>query len=530
MSQAVAPSGAETLSPVISDRFAMRRSHVGVVLLLGIVFLYFNYMPIFHSDIWGHVSYGQWILEHGTLPTEDPFVELAVGVPVTCTAWLGQVLFGAAHQAGGAEWVSHIFALVVLATWVVFMRTFYLLTRRLDCTMLAAGLVCVTVWNRHAIVRPEIFGVLCFGLLLLLVVHLRTRDGAASGVRLIPVASYLVTAILFAAWANLHGSFVVGFGVLACELGGCVLHRFAETRRIRDVIADRAVWHWLTLLEVAVAATLLNPYGVDLLINTLLFPANPNLSDVLEWFSLEMVSHEGIQIGFSWIVLLVVLRHSRVRMRPADVLLLAVFTLATVLRVRMQTWYGPVLAIVLAPHFVDLAERWTSNWQRQESPRSFANTLISGLIIWVSFAFSPLSQTVLGGDSRSSEQVHGRATPLALTEWLHEHPPQGRIANPQWWGDWLVESGPPGLQVFMTTNAVHVAPRRVWKHYLQLARAETPIDDLLDRYRINTIIVHKELQALLNRRIRRMSGWNIVYEDDLGLVARRTVTPPKSTN
>lgn len=524
MSQVATPQNADSLSPILSERFALRRSHVVVAALLATACLYFNYIPVFHSDIWGHVSYGEWILQHRSLPTEDPFVELAAGVPITCTAWLSQVIFGAAHQTGGVEWISHVFALTVLATLVVLARALYLLTSNIGCTIAALGLVCVTVFNRHAIVRPEIFGAFCFALLLLMLIHRRMSDARpATAARF--TACCFGTALLFAAWANLHGSFVVGFAVLGAEFGGRVIERVSSTRKLSSVFTDGEAWRLLILLEVAAVATLLNPYGIDLLIHTLLFPSNPNLKDVLEWFSLEMVSYEGIQIGFSWVVLVVVLRHSRAPMRPADVLMLAIFTLATVLRVRMQTWYGPVFAVVIAPHLMDIARRHAPRWVQNESPRSFANTLIACLIVWVCFAFSPLSQPVLGGDIRSKEQALSRGTPIALTEWLKEHPPVGRVANPQWWGDWLAEFGPPDLQVFMTTNAVHAAPQRVWKDYLLLARAEAPIDGLLDRYRINTIIVHKELQALLDRRIRRMPGWRVVYEDDLGLVASRIHSP-----
>jgi len=507
---------------VLRDRLAITRGQLLVVGAFAVMFLYYNYMPVFHSDIWGHVSYGQWILEHGSLPSEDPFVQLAAGVPITCTAWLGQVIFGFVKQHLGPGWVSHVFALTTLATWTVLMAVCVKRSGSLVAGMISVLLCLMVVMTRHAIVRPEIFGSLCFAFLLLLTFgrDSGTHEGAsedAGGTGL----QVLLTVGLFLAWANLHGSFVTGYAVLGCWLAGRAADVLSVRWQLRDVLHDRVFWRRLLLCEAAVAASLVNPYGMDLLIHTLLFPQNPNLKDVLEWFSLEMVSVEGIQIGVSWFVLAVLLRHSRVKFRTADVLMLGLFTFAVVLRVRMQTWYGPVFAVVLAPHIRDVLSR--VKWPALPAlhVRSIHASLVAVLVVWMGFAFSPLGNNLLGSQPRAPEELYSEATPLKLTRWLREHPPQGQIMNPQWWGDWLVEHGPPDLRVFMTTNAVHASPQRVWKDYLTLARAERGFEVLLNRYRINTVIVHKELQTRTARTFRDLRGWEVVYEDDLSLVAQR---------
>ena len=93
----------EEFTVKLSDRFAIELRHLLVVAGFGLCFLYFNYIPLYCSDLWGHVSYGHWILEHRELPTEDPYVRLAEGVPIVATAWLSQVLFAVIERAGGVE-------------------------------------------------------------------------------------------------------------------------------------------------------------------------------------------------------------------------------------------------------------------------------------------------------------------------------------------------------------------------------------------------------------------------------------------
>lgn len=519
MSQAVTT---DDVGPELAERLAVPRRYILLTLIFGVVFLYYSYIPLFHSDIWGHVIYGEWILEHGTLPTIDPFLDLAAGVPITCTAWLSQVIFGSAYRSGGPEMVSILFSVTNLAMWAVITIACFLRSRSLWSAVVAGVLCWIASWSRHAVVRPEMFGSLCFALLLLGVVlrtqRSRSSDGESStrGVVLFHVG----VGLLFALWVNLHGSYIVGIGVLGCQLLGRAIDIGIKSRSLKSIFYDRECWRWLVACEIAVLATLVNPYGIDMLIHTLVFPSNPNLKDVMEWFSLEMVSFEGIEIGFSWIVLAILLRFSRASFRSADVMMLSVFCLATVMRVRMQNWYAPVFAVVMAPHIADVARQLIPQSQSEDT-RAPMNTCFALFVIWICFAISPASTPILGGDDRPADKLFGKASPVELTEFLRSHSPGGQVLNPQWWGDWLAAFGPKDIELFMTTNAVHVTPHRVWQDYMSLARADQMFEATLDRYRVNTIIVHKELQVPLARKVRYMAGWKNVYEDDLGLIVMR---------
>jgi hypothetical protein len=524
----------DVLVPQLSQSWALDGRHLLVITGFALLFMHHNYLPLFHSDIWGHIAYGNWILDHRALPVEEPFVSLAAGMPVVDTAWLGQVLFALAGRAGDAEWYSHLFALTVVAGSLILMRAIYLQTRRAGLAACGAWLAWLLNFSRHAVVRPEAFGVLCFAALWWLVVRTDDRrsrglsgvEESVVGPRWLP---YVMMPALFALWANLHGSFIVGFAVLGSYAAGRAIEVLWSSRSVAALLQDQRFRRWVILGELAVLGTIANPYGVDLLLNTVLFPSNPNLKDIMEWFPLEMVSLEGIPMGLSWVLLLALLRHSRTRMAASDVLVLAVFTLAVCLRVRMISWYAPSLVIVLAPHFADIAARLESSaaagtwrvWTEPLHRRSFRLTLCAGLLAWLTFAFSPISRPVLGGKPRTDDRLYSRDTPHGVTKWLREHPQRGMIANPQWWGDWIVWDGPADVEVMMTTNAVHVVPARVWKDYLSISAAEPGLGRKLDKYRVNTIIVCKALQPNLERTVRDLSGWKVAYEDDTGVVAVR---------
>lgn len=528
----------QPLQPVLGTRLAFGWWQLIACVWFSLFFVYLSYIPLFHSDIWGHVLHGIWILDHRALPTEDPHMPLSAGMRVVDTAWLSQVILGWFTRVGGESALSSVFAVTVLASYLLQTRAFYLFSRSLALSLAGMGFSFFVGFSRHAIIRPEIFGMLCLSLLLWMIVRLepwasRTRtwrESPLASPRRCPPWLWLAIPLLFAFWANAHGSFAVGLLVLACHAAGRVLEVAWSTRSLRAVCSDRQARQWILLTELAVGATLLNPYGLDLLAATAKFGSNPNLRDVLEWFPLRLIDMEGIQFAISVLVLIVLLRHSRQRVRAADVLILMVFAGLMAPTVRMIGWYAPLLTFVLMPHLTDLWQRlpWPTVGQEvavEATPATtrrpqFTLTLVALLAVWCAFALSPISRPVLGGKPRQREQILSRDTPLGVAAYLREHRPEGLVFAPQWWGDWLLwDVGE--LSVFMTTN-VHLVPAAVWGDYLRVARGRAGWEDSLDRYRVKTLVVHKKLQENLTQLVRRSPQWRIVFEDDQGIVAERT--------
>jgi hypothetical protein len=537
--------GAMELSPVLSARFALTWKQLLICVWFAAFFMYVNYIPIFHTDIWGHVHYGKIALEQGHFPEQDPFMPLAEGMTAVDTAWLSQLIFALAEQWGGLQFISNVYAIAMLATYLIYGRVFFVLTRRLGMVMLGTAMVLLVGWSRHAIVRPETFGGLCLALLVWMVIQGEPwrsrrpgRRADADAPARLPWSVWIGVPVLFALWANLHGSFLVGLAVLGCHALGRVMEVGWKTRSFSAVLADGWVRRWAVLTELAVLATMLNPVGPDLLIEAIRFGQNPNLRDVLEWFPLKADSFEGIQFGATIIVMFFVLRLSRRRLAPADVLLLLVFGLALCPTIRMIGWWAPVYTLTMMPHICGLWERVlrkrkqatsagseSSREVEQEEPQRlapvrFLPSLIALLVIWTAFALSPVSQPLLSNKPRDLEQIVHRGTPIGVTEWLRQNPPEKLIFGPQWWGDWLCWDGPQGLKVFMTSH-IHLVPRQVWRDYLRIARGDAGWEQTLRRYDVDLLIVDKDLQKNLARRARRSADWRTVFEDDRAMILRR---------
>ena len=528
------------LHPQISRRWALGPAHLLIVTAWGTLFLFLSYLPLRATDVWCHVAYGDWILENQTLPIEDPFLPTAEGMPIVHSAWLSQVIFAGVERIGGAEALSALFAISVFATLLILSRTFFLQSRRPLLALLSAALVLVVGWSRIGTIRPEMFAALAFAFLLWQIVRREQADQL--GDRSTNWTLWLGVPAMFALWANVHGSFVCGLVVLGCFFVGRTADVLLERRSLSTALSDRQARGWLYLLELSLLATLLNPHGLDLHLYTVWFSSNENLRDILEWKPLVFQGIGGREFTASIAALLVIWRVSRAKIPVAHGLLLAAFGYLALSGIRMLTWYAPIYALVVTPHLANIADRlWGQRREidhrdlpaapssnSEESPlQVWKYSLMACLVIWISFALSRVSRPILGGDPPEQAQLLGEMTPVELTAYLRKHPPTGQIFNPQWFGDWLVWDGPPGIQPFMTTN-MHLAPRQVWKDYRHVLYARPGWRNVLYRYNIDTVVVDKRLVEGLEDVLRLDPGWSVAHEDTRAAVFVRKVALPQA--
>ncbi|HXE80469.1 MAG TPA: hypothetical protein VNK41_06940 [Vicinamibacterales bacterium] len=196
-------------------------------------------------DLWGHVRFGLDIVQAGTARLAETYSFTSDREWIN-HEWAAETLFGIAYRAAGSQGLVAVKVLVVLAVIA-------LLNRRLRAEgveaarhrdLLAAAAIIATIEQAHH-VRPQIFSLLFFASLLS-ALSLARRDRR------------WLTALppLFALWANFHGGWIVGGGVMVLWTAGLAIARPADVRAI--------AWHVAAGL-MSLAATVLNPHGVGLL-------------------------------------------------------------------------------------------------------------------------------------------------------------------------------------------------------------------------------------------------------------------------
>src|SRR5882724_3759572 len=78
--------------------YYFQASHVLATLLIVAVFLFFNLMtPLWHSDIWGHLKTGEWIVANRQLPERELFSPFSdPTLHASNFQWLSQVVLAGA--------------------------------------------------------------------------------------------------------------------------------------------------------------------------------------------------------------------------------------------------------------------------------------------------------------------------------------------------------------------------------------------------------------------------------------------------
>jgi hypothetical protein len=216
------------------------------------------------GDTWSHLATGEWIIAHGRAPHVDPFSHSMAGEAWTAHEWLSEVLLAGAFRLGGWSGVVLLTGVAAaLAALIVGLSAARELRGAPRIATIATGLSLLTA---NLLARPHV---------------LALPLAAAWGAGLIAARDHgrappLGLAVLMTAWVNMHGGFIFGLVLI----GPFALEAVTAAPAGARLPGARA---WATFALVAVAAALINPYGIDALLLPLRLMSVENLSRISEW-------------------------------------------------------------------------------------------------------------------------------------------------------------------------------------------------------------------------------------------------------
>ena len=413
----------------LPDGWKWSRRLAGAVLALGLVFAWFCLKPLWHTDVWGHLSYGRWIVSQGALPTTEPLMPLSRGVPYVDYYWLSQVIGYLTYQALGIAGILGGSSLIITATSAVMLHLGLRRTRSLAFAYAGLALFLWFDWTTLAIVRPQLAGLFCFCVLLHRLTHCSPhapreephhaeRDGYAKAF------DWWLVPGLHLVWANLHGSFVMGLALLAAFVAGRAIDLVRRTGTLRSLTHDERLRRWFLWLELSAAAALVNPYGVGLYLEVLRFGENANLASITEWQPLAVRELHGLIFVASVVALAVVYRFTPRRVAAWEPLTLVALAVASLCSARFLSWWGPVAAYLLITHGHASLRRWFA-WRAAPvpSPRNGKWTIVTVGLVWIFFAYSPLGMRVLHHQEPKLDKSVSDFTPLGAVQYCGKlHP------------------------------------------------------------------------------------------------------------
>ncbi len=511
------------------------------VLLVGAAFALYSLMPMMHTDVWGHLAYGRWIVEHRQFPEHDPlspFTDRSAVMYHQC--WLSQVLAHGAFTwgeslggadparrfAGGAEAVRqlHVFAATatLVALWVAFRRASGSGAIALVgvAAVVAGGVVSLGLF------RPQVFGLLLFAVFLAML----SRP-------VLSKAAVVAIPLLLALWANLHGSFAVGFALLGLAWAGRVAEAavVGQGGRVKAVLADAGVRRLTLAIVLGLAAACLNPAGPRIYLNVLAFGSHPNLTSMIEWQPLTAgVNLPSLLVFVAlWVGVLACQLLARRRVRPVHYLAVALFGLAPLLQQRLNSWWLLVGAWVVTALMGAVAVRM--NWSLPRSVPSFRKTVMAVAAAVPFLLLSPLTGWVAGNGPPAVQRVCVAATPVELAAALAD--PAGThgdrvkpVADALKAGYAGRPLGPvfcsPEVGEFLFWRDISGAPpvRFAHPHLFAAehwARCQAVVGgqgwaEWLDELRVNVIAVEPDFHAPLVAAVGKSGEWRVVLHEKGG--------------
>lgn len=449
-------------------------------------------------DLWGHVRFGQLMRRLGAIPETDPYSYLAVDW--INHEWLAELVFGLVFDLGGPTGLVLLKVAIGLLVFGVLYACLF--SDGLDELRggLVAVLALVLLTFGTSPVRPQLFTYIFF-LGVLLVIR-AADEGRRKWLWTLPP--------LFAVWANFHGGFLAGLGVLLLWSLGTLLAVAVDTKRVASGLRTSAAG-WGALLGSA-AATLLNPYGVDLLFFVLRTATVPR-PEITEWNPVELVSVEGAFYLLFVAVLTWGVLASR-RRRPLSLLvILGVTALLPLVAIRHVPLFAVAGTVIGGPHLGSAFRR-----RRSSSGRS---ARIEGRI-GLAFGAAGLLVGAAAVPNMGCIRMGAPATepyPQGPVELLSKAGIQGNLATFFNWGEYVIWHLGPEVQVSIDGRRETVYPDSVYQESLRFLHGVGDWDALLEKRPTDLALVPRAYPVF--NLLTLKGGWELVHADTLaGLFAR----------
>jgi hypothetical protein len=452
-------------------------------------------------DMWWHLRTGQMIWQTHVIPRIDTFSFTTDHRAYIAHEWLAQLLIYMAYQIGG---YSGLMVWLCIATAAILIGS-YVLCIDYCGDALAAFVGALTVWFFGTIgfaVRPHMIGYLCLIAELFVLQKGRTS----------PRWLYSLPA-LFALWVNCHGSFLLGMliGFLFFAVSGLDFNFTLLAGSRWDKSSQRTFGFMLLL---SVAALMLNPIGVQLLLYPLdtLFQQPTSMGYVMEWKPVQLNDVRGLALllVLSGIALIVVFFRFKLLLQEL-ILLGCGWWLATSHR-RFLFLFG----ILQAPLLARIVASYSKRAVRQELQPLLGASVISASL-FVTYLVFPSAENL-------NRQIQKRS-PVGAVDFIRRHSLRGPMLNDWGYGGYLVWALPE-VPDFIDGRGDVFEWTGVLDEFIQWSESKTPVNSLLDKYRIAFCLLDRE--SSITNVMKSLPDWTLVYADDHSMVFVRGATQERN--
>ncbi|MCU1426662.1 MAG: hypothetical protein JWL83_662 [Actinomycetia bacterium] len=432
-----------------------------------------------NSFLW-HLRTGRLILANG-VPHADPYSFTVPGAKWIAQSWLAELAYGVADKAAGGFGVRVLVALTASA----FVVGAYRLALRVSGNRVrAAGLMTVVlatmlnVWSE----RPLLFGLAAIVALVWAVEVPESFLGRHLMIS-IPVTMWC--------WANVHGSFELGYVYLALH----VIGRWADgdrptTGRERQLVIATLV---------SVAALLVNPYGFGLVLFPIdLLRRGSVLNTVSEWQSPNFRELGGMIYGLWLGAVVLLLVHRKPSRRDLIVTLPFLF---------LGLWAIRNVGIAALVTLPVAGRAWVGGRTRDDARLRLGWAFVGLFVLCGAMRLSAAA-------SEPDFDLH--KYPVAAMHQLDRRGLLGaRLYTTDAWAGYTIWRYWPQQHVFMD-DRYDMYPKSVVDDYDTIANVSPKWSATLDRWRIDVVLWPR--QRSLSQVLAEDTNWSRVYADKTAVV------------
>jgi len=464
--------------------------NVAVIFLIFCGFVVVVSRTVADPDLWGHLRFGLDTLENRAVIQVDPYSYMTTGQRWINHEWLAEVTFAIAWLLFGPT------GLVILKTalWTITYAILFWWLAKYPLVPLRAGILLFLSMTLTLpfiyTVRPHSYSALLYTLLLLVIIQ--AENGRNRWLWACP--------LIFALWPNLHGAFPAGLGVLAVW---AFVHLLTHRRR--------RVWlQVIPPLLLSGVATLINPYGVNLLVFIFSNLDDPRL-EITEWRPLGVHSLMGISYLF-WLILAILgIVFSRKPRRPALLILLTITAYLPFIASRFGMFFILTALVIAGEH---IGDAWDRIMPAPKAPKK------RPLWISVTIIFTALALLIWRLPNFASIPVKDpSAYPQTSVSLLHHSCDSGNLAVHFEWGDYPICHLIPSVKVSLDTRREMAYSDDLYKVNVRYILGISEWATLLEDYSTDMALV-KSASANDNL-MKQRQDWVRIHHDDVSVLYAR---------
>ncbi len=502
------PRSAARAAAPVSAVAAMVLPSVGSVIfavaLAQVLFLSGGTQVLFRdSDAGWHLRVGEAILSSGSVPRADTFSYTHWGRAWFAWEWLADALLGGVHRAAGLPGVALLAALAIAAAAWGAARLALSLGGNLFFTA-AATVLLMGATSIHWLARPHIFS----WLLALVFVAVAERE------RRQPSPLLYLLPLLACVWANAHGSFLLGPGILLLY----ALGQFFTPQSASPI--PHSGRRLAAAGLAALLATFVNPYGWQMHAHIVAYLRNTYLMDHISEFRSFNFHAPGALYVELFLLVTVAGGFAMLRQRAWGPALL---TFALLHLALYSARHLPTAAIVLLPLSVAALTREAERLPRLARFLNYSERIgaIDRKIYGVVPAVIVLAATVAAVTALARAGQVGfdpARFPLAAAAYLEQRGLQHHVFARDQWGGYLIYRFNGRLKVFIDGRSDFYG-QDLLERYGQVVEVKPGWDSVLAQEQVHFVLVAPE-QALASA-LRMSRDWKPVYADRVAVIFER---------